>query len=117
MNKSIKETNIPQIRQKQILDSLSFDETISLETLADQLGVSVSTVRRDVGKMATDNGIEVLRGGFVRLQKRRVDPLASMNHGNNAKEKDIIAQRAVSVVEDGDIIFIDSGTTTSLMGK
>lgn len=117
MNKSIKETNIPQIRQKQILDSLSFDETISLETLADQLGVSVSTVRRDVGKMATDNGIEVLRGGFVRLQKRRVDPLASMNHGNNAKKKDIIAQRAVSVVEDGDIIFIDSGTTTSLMGK
>ena len=108
---------VPQFRQEEILDSLSKQEAVSLEALSEQLGVSVSTVRRDVVKMVEARNVEMLRGGIVRLQKRRVDMLASLNHANLATEKETIAKRAVELVEEGDIIFIDSGTTTSAMGK
>lgn len=110
-------SKIPQFRRDKIRHSLEKEEIISYEALSEQLGVSVSTIRRDIEKMAEGKEVEVLRGGFVRLQKRRVDPLASTNHTNRAAQKEAIAKQAIGLLEDGDIIFIDSGTTTSLLGK
>ena len=115
--KGTQKAMVPQFRKEEILDSLTKQDSVSLEDLSEKLGVSISTVRRDVVKMAEARDVEMLRGGIVRLQKRRVDMLASLNHANLAPQKEIIAQRAVDLVEDGDIIFIDSGTTTSAMGK
>ena len=110
-------STIPQMRQEEILKSLKNEEAVTLEGLSEKLGVSVSTVRRDVEKMANENTVEMLRGGIVRLQKRRIDFLASESHSHLTAEKEAIAQHAVKLIEDGDIVFIDSGSTTSAMGK
>ena len=108
---------IPQVRQEEILESLETKESVTLEGLSEMLGVSVSTVRRDVEKMVNKHSVEMLRGGVVRLQKRRVDFLASEGHGKLTLQKEAIARKAVALIEDGDIVFIDSGSTTSAMGK
>lgn len=113
----IMRSTIPQMRQEEILESLENEEAVTLEGLSEKLGVSVSTVRRDVEKMVSENTVEMLRGGIVRLQKRRVDFLASEGHGQLTTQKEAIARRAVEFIEDGDIVFIDSGSTTAAMGK
>ncbi len=108
---------VPQFRQEEILEALKDEGTATLEDLSAKLGVSVSTVRRDVEKMVGERHVEMLRGGIVRLQKRRVDFSASEGHVRLAPQKEAIAKRAVELIEDGDIVFIDSGSTTSAMGK
>ena len=108
---------LSQVRKEEILESLENEEVVYLKDLSRRLGVSVSTVRRDVLKMMDEDGIEMLRGGAVRLQKRRLDLPSEKNRLVHADSKEIIAQKAAALVQDGDVIYIDAGTTTSAMYK
>ncbi|MCL6547883.1 MAG: DeoR/GlpR family DNA-binding transcription regulator [Alicyclobacillus sp.] len=98
-------------RQELILRLLREQGSISMNQLTELLGVSRETVRRDLMELQQRGLLTKVHGGAV-LRKVGVEPTYAARSGLHAEEKRAIAQRAVELVEHGDTIFVDNGTTT-----
>lgn len=97
-------------RIKQIQDYVFEHQTVSLDELVTVFKVSKNTIRRDVQELVDRGELKKVYGGvavnnstLVSFTERQVQ---------NKNEKELIGKSAASFVENGDIIFIDSGTTT-----
>jgi DeoR family transcriptional regulator, fructose operon transcriptional repressor len=106
---------IPYERRTRILGLLSEDAVVLLDELAEALGVSASTVRRDVAALVDAGEVDALRGGGVK-RAGRASELPSLTKAQlHVEAKRAIAAAAVRLVSDGDTIYLDSGTTTLQM--
>lgn len=85
--------------------------SVSLDTLCKVFEVSKNTVRRDVAHIVERSDLRKIYGG-VSAPYNRIPPSFSERATLNIEAKQRIGKRAASLVSDGDIIFIDSGTTT-----
>ena len=86
--------------------------SVSMEELRRQFDVSMNTVRRDVTSLLRRGTIEKIYGGVrVRASDSTLTSY-EIRRGASEKAKIAIGQRAAELVQDGDVIFIDSGTTT-----
>jgi DeoR/GlpR family transcriptional regulator of sugar metabolism len=101
-------------RQAKILDSLREDGEVSVESLADRFGVSLSTIRRDLNTLSSDGLLRRVRGGGS-VEPDRV-PFSEIERVRSS-EKERVAARAAALVNDGDIVLIDIGTTTALLAR
>lgn len=108
---------IPAIRQEKIMEILEERDLILMDDLAEELNISKSTVRRDILKLEKDGDVVMLRGGAVRKRATEHDIAFSKKRLINAEAKEIIGKKAASLVEDGDYLYIDSGTTPLAMVK
>lgn len=110
---------IPYIRQRRILEVIDDKEILSFDDIATLLnGVSPSTIRRDLKQLEKTGKIEILQGGAARSLKNSSQdiPLLCKQHAN-LQQKDKIARYAANLVYDGQVIYIDSGTTAFAMIK
>ena len=91
-------------------------KTVSLDQLCQVFQVSKNTIRRDVEEIIKNPDIVKTYGG-VMLNGQTKKMLVSFSERTISHQdaKKSIARRAASFVEDGDSIFIDSGTTTLYM--
>ncbi|MEA4999218.1 MAG: DeoR/GlpR family DNA-binding transcription regulator [Candidatus Limiplasma sp.] len=109
---------IPYERRKRMLEELSKKEIIDLDELVAALRtVSKSTVRRDLKILSDEGQIIMLRGGAVKLKSGSFDTPLNSRSILHVREKEIIAKRAAELVKDGEVIYIDSGTTPFRMLK
>lgn len=108
---------IPYLRKSNILEYINRHEVVYMEDLAKEFSVSVSTVRRDLGELEQEGYISMLRGGAVKVAKTEYDAPVVRKKLLNREVKETIAKKAAALVDDGDTIYIDSGTTTSAMFK
>lgn len=91
-------------------------KTVTLDELCDVFQVSKNTIRRDIEEIIQNPDIVKTYGGvMINTQTKKL--LVSFTERNISHQdaKRLIAARAASLVEDGDSIFIDSGTTTLYM--
>lgn len=95
---------------------LNETETISIDKLCETFGMSKNTIRRDIAELEKQGIIQKIYGGIMLAQKDVPEPFA-MREIKNQQAKKQIAQLAASLVNDGDVIYIDSGTTTMHMTK
>lgn len=84
--------------------------TVSLDELMKKYGVSKNTIRRDIQELVEEGELKKVYGG-VSVNDSTLLPFSDRKV-QYQHEKKKIAKLAASFVEDGDIIFIDSGTTT-----
>ncbi|MCY6483061.1 DeoR/GlpR family DNA-binding transcription regulator [Clostridium aestuarii] len=90
-------------------------ENVSLNTLCSVFDVSKNTIRRDISELEEKGVITKVYGGItINKDKRNTVPFEEREIKNKS-EKQVIAEAASELVNDGDIIFIDSGTTTMHM--
>ena len=103
-------------RIHQIHELLKERKRISLDELCEIFGVSKNTIRRDIAELEEDGIIKKVYGGIV-LKEAEITSLEpfSAREIRNINEKKIIADLAASLVTDGEVIYIDSGTTTMHM--
>jgi len=101
----------PNERQKKILDLLEERENARVSELSELLGVSVATIRRDLNKLREMGEIERFHGGAVISLPSAPEPPVIQRSGENIAEKERIGKAAAALVQDGDVIFIGSGTT------
>jgi DeoR family fructose operon transcriptional repressor len=102
-------------RQNKIVDLLKKNEFMTLEECAELLGSSVSTVRRDFQELDNQGLVERVHGGAKILSSRIIEPSIVDKLEVNKEEKEKIAKRASEYVIDGDIIFLDAGSSTFAM--
>lgn len=97
-------------RINQIKEYVFEHESVSLEELVEHFGVSKNTIRRDV-RMLVDSGILNKVYGGVSVNHSTLVGFNERKDRNLTKKQEI-GQLAARFVEDGDVIFVDSGTTT-----
>lgn len=106
--------NLVDERRNQVLFELSTHPEIKVDELAELLGVSALTIRRDLQYWEDQNRISRHYGGAKILETFQ----ESCNI-NDLKElrKNAIAKKAAEYVEDGDTIFINTSSTALLILK
>lgn len=100
-------------RQHQILQFIRQHKVVKLVTLTKEFNVSMETIRRDVQQLMQDKKIEKFYGGVKYIEP--VEGLIDHRLHEQLTEKIAIAKACASLVQDGECIFIDSGTTTYQM--
>ncbi|NDL67321.1 DeoR/GlpR transcriptional regulator [Clostridiales bacterium F-3ap] len=108
---------VPDLRKQELLKQITQSDVAYIKDLSEELGISLSTIRRDLRALEEDGEIVVMRGGAVRIKNGDYDEPVARKRLINSEAKEIIAKKAAALVEDGDCIYVDSGTTTVAMLK
>ncbi|MGT2957537.1 DeoR/GlpR family DNA-binding transcription regulator [Streptococcus bovimastitidis] len=98
-----------------IMELIAKDNYVSLEDLVLSLNTSESTVRRDLDELEAEGKLHRVHGGaelFPSLQEELSNSEKSVKNSQNKKQ---LAQKAVDLINDNDVIFIDAGTTTEFL--
>jgi DeoR family glycerol-3-phosphate regulon repressor len=101
----------PETRQNAILSLLKQRGRLTVTELADHFSSSHETIRRDLTALADQNLIRKFHGGAALPQAETESPF-SVRMGERALEKQMIARLAASLPQEGDSLFIDTGSTT-----
>lgn len=101
---------IREKRIKKIQEYVNEHQSVSLDELVTVFDVSKNTIRRDVQELVDRGELKKVYGG-VSVIKKNLESFQD-RQVRNQEQKTIIAKKASCFVEDGDFIFIDSGTTT-----
>lgn len=104
-------------RREQILKLLREDGSAKVVDLAKLFKVSEVTIRQDLEKMESDDLIIREHGGaFLKSIEDQVHSLTLMNKDNMDK-KILIGKKAAELIDNGDVIILDSGSTTTEIAK
>lgn len=104
---------LPAGRQRRIMDALRSEGAVTVESLVPLLGVSESTVLRDLellserGLLSRTHGGAVLPSLSTAFENAYADKTKAF-----VEEKARIGSRAASLVADGDTLILDAGSTT-----
>jgi len=102
-----------QTRREQILSIAFRHGQVLVRQLSEELGVSEATIRRDLHGLAAENLLELTHGGATVVRGSDTSFLTRLMQ--NAESKRVIAELATGLVQDGDQIFLGSGTTCFAM--
>ena len=98
-----------------ILDLVRRNKSVKLPELCEHLNASESTIRRDLTALDEKGLVKKVHGGAISIDENsfnRVEQDVESKSKIFTEEKIAIARYAASLVEDGDFVFIDAGTTT-----
>jgi DeoR family transcriptional regulator of aga operon len=102
-------------RLGRILELLARDGTVAVSVLADELGVSEATVRRDLQALGDQRLLERSHGGAVAHGTAHELPVRYRTGRSDEKRR--IAQAAAELVTDGMAIGLTGGTTTTEVAR
>ncbi|MGO4724606.1 MULTISPECIES: DeoR/GlpR family DNA-binding transcription regulator [unclassified Inquilinus] len=102
-------------RHDEILRRLAADGSVSISALAEFFDVSRETIRRDMKQLADGGRLDLVHGGATRREGQ--EPALAQRSTENAEGKAAIGRTAAALVEDGMVVFLDSGTTTLAVAR
>lgn len=103
-------------RHADILQLLNERGSLAISALAEALGVSLETIRRDV-KPLEEAGQLVRVHGAVGLTGQLGEAPFEKRMRENAEAKRAIARTLAATIRDGDSVMLDTGTTTSFLAR
>jgi DeoR/GlpR family transcriptional regulator of sugar metabolism len=110
----VRYTEAPQ-RRAELLRRVGSAGYLSSTAAAAALGVSDMTIRRDLRDLAAQGLVNRVAGGA----SVRITPGApfEQRRGAAAREKHAVAQAAVALLADGDVLALDAGTTLTALAE
>lgn len=106
----------PSLRRERIEQVVREREHVTVDALAELLGTSRETIRRDLVELADRGRVRKVHGGatIAEIKTPEVDIEGSFQSRVlvNAEAKRAIARRASRLFQPGDTLFVDTGTTT-----
>jgi DeoR family transcriptional regulator, fructose operon transcriptional repressor len=103
---------LPAERHRRIQEFLQEHRTARVSTLADRLGVSEVTIRRDLEELERRGLLERTHGGAIVAQRMAREPLYVEAASLHPVEKQRIGAAAARLATEGDTVFLNGGTTT-----
>ena len=98
-------------RQNQILEHIQRSQRISILEVCDNFSVSQATARRDLESLASTGKVRRVHGGAIALVQAPPEQPILQRQDEQAQEKIRIGQTAAALVQDGETVFLGSGTT------
>lgn len=102
-------------RHRKIIERLERDGLVKSQDLVQWLESSESTVRRDLQELEDLGILERVHGGAKRPQHLEQELGMFEKSSKNVQQKKLVAKYAVECIAEGDVIYLDAGTTTSEM--
>jgi len=102
-------------RTRQILAYLKARKTCTIAELMKKFKVSSATIHRDVEALSRRDAVERVRGGLIYNDAPEANGSAANYQERvvaHRREKILAAKKAIPLIDEGDIIFLDSSTTT-----
>ena len=106
-------TLIPAQRRERIQEYLATQKIVRMDDLCSLLETSEATVRRDLEWLEREGILERTHGGAILNQRLTLEPEYLQRAQKNPDEKRWIGERAAALIQDNDVVFINSGTTTT----
>ena len=103
-------------RQAEILSILTRDGYATVESLSKLMGVSKSSIRRDLIMMEQSDLVERSYGGVELLQQKGLKRGSFQHqHPRRVEQKRIIAEKAAQLVNEKDIVFLDQSSVAMFL--
>jgi len=111
-------TLLNEERRRSILELMRRDGRVLVKDLARHFRISQITIRKDLEVLHTQGVIQRTHGGALPLEAGALlDPTLREKEKLHRKEKARIAEAAALMVEEGQSILLDSGTTTTAIAR
>lgn len=98
-------------RQNQILQFILRSQRIRINEVCEYFSVSEATARRDLEALASEGRVQRVHGGAIALTQAPTEQPILQRQNEQAQEKLHIGQAAAALVQDGETVFLGSGTT------
>lgn len=101
-------------RRRHILSLVQSHGRVLVGELSRTLGISQITIRKDLEHLQSRGLVQRTHGGALRLQSGALfDPSLQEKQKQHSQEKQRIADQAARMVQEGQCVMLDSGTTTT----
>lgn len=105
-------------RRQHILNLIQSQGRVLVGELSRSLRTSTITIRKDLEYLHSKGLIQRSHGGALRLQSGAMfDPSLQEKQRQHSQEKQRIAAAAITMVEEGQCVMLDSGTTTTAIAQ
>lgn len=102
---------IPIERQERIVDVVDERGVVRVAELSRLFGVSEITIRRDLMTLEAQGYLGRSHGGAVSRKRFQREPYFAQKGERNRAEKEAIGRRAAALIESGETILVNSGST------
>jgi DeoR family transcriptional regulator, aga operon transcriptional repressor len=106
-------------RRKEIMDLVLRHGLVKVSELATRYSISEATVRRDLKFLAREYGIQLTYGGAFASERHKYQRTIEVNidqkRAANLAEKRVIAKKAAELIQEGDTIALNAGSTVELI--
>jgi len=97
-------------RHKRIMEALQINAAVRVGELAEALGVSGETIRRDLAELGNEGAVSRTFGGAVAKPVLH-EPNWRIRHDEFRAERQRIAEQAMKLVTPGDVLILETGST------
>ncbi len=104
-------------RQQLILEALQENQKVTVPVLSRRFGASEVTIRRDLAELASGGKLIRAHRGALRATPAPPEPPVVQRIAQQREEKERIARAALALVEDGESIFLGSGSTMIVFAR
>lgn len=106
---------VKEERLRQIMVFVSKKRSASLDDLSKALNVSEGTIRRDISLLSDQGKLKAVRGGAIAYS---TIPLQYRDREKSEiVEKKVIAEKALTFIKSGQVIFMDGGTSVLTLAQ
>lgn len=107
----------PSERQERILEIVTENGSVDVAQLSAELGVSQITVRRDLSNLEASGALRRVYRGATRMASGSYEPPFPVRSRRNVAAKGAIAAVVHELVDDGQTVVLDAGTTGVAIGE
>ncbi|SDD44378.1 DeoR/GlpR family DNA-binding transcription regulator [Actinokineospora iranica] len=100
-------------RQQLIAERAREAGRVEVAVLAEDLGVTTETVRRDLDALEKRGVLRRVHGGAIPIERLRFEPELAARDAEATAEKQRIAKAALAELPAEGVILLDAGTTTA----
>lgn len=108
---------LPSERHEKLIELLASKNIVTIPEFMAVFNVSVETVRRDLSILEKQGKIEKVYGGAKLKEISYAEPSMEKRMISRLQQKEWIGKKCCEFINDGDCIFIDSGTTLYYIAK
>lgn len=102
----------PEERRKKIVNLLNENGMMKLPELTKILQISMETLRRDVQQLVKEEKVKKIYGGIQKVENNQGESLIEHRMQLNLEAKKKIAAMCRNLINEGECIYLDSGSTT-----
>lgn len=104
-------------RQNMIAALVNQNGSVRVKDLSEQFEVTEDSIRKDLTLLENKGLLKKTYGGAVKKKVNVHDLDATQRKGKNIEVKQIIAQKVMELIKDGDMIFLDISTSNLELAK
>lgn len=106
-----------ELRRRRIVDLAREREFVRVSELATNFGLTEVTIRADLDLLAAEGKLQRVHGGAIFGRSRSVERKFEDSAGTEAVEKRAIARHVASMIESGQVVLLDVGSTAAAIAR